>query len=41
MKKAFAIFLVLLFGILQGTGMGADKVTLRLNWNVYGEHAGF
>ena len=40
-KKTFLIFLVLLFGLLQGTGIGADKVTLRLNWNVYGEHAGF
>jgi NitT/TauT family transport system substrate-binding protein len=41
MKKGLAIFFVLLFGVLAGTGMGADKVTLRLNWNVYGEHAGF
>ena len=41
MKKGFLILFVLLFGILQGAAMGADKVTLRLNWNVYGEHAGF
>jgi len=41
MKKVFIIFFVLLFGVLQGVGIGADKVTLRLNWNVYGEHAGF
>jgi NitT/TauT family transport system substrate-binding protein len=41
MKKGFLISFVLLFGFLQGAAMGADKVTLRLNWNVYGEHAGF
>ena len=41
MKKTFLVFLIFLFGSLQGTGIGADKVTLRLNWNVYGEHAAF
>ncbi len=40
MKKICVFFL---FGLLiiQGMGWAADKVTFRLNWNVYGEHAGF
>jgi len=35
------ILLTLPFGLFPGTGVTADKITLRLNWNVYGEHAAF
>jgi len=39
--KKICVFFLFGFLIFQGMGWAADKVTLRLNWNVYGEHAGF
>jgi NitT/TauT family transport system substrate-binding protein len=41
MKKVLAICFLFSLIALQGTGLAVDKVTLRLNWNVYGEHAAF
>jgi NitT/TauT family transport system substrate-binding protein len=39
-RGSFICFLLGLF-FIPGTGLAAEKVTLRLNWNVYGEHAAF
>jgi NitT/TauT family transport system substrate-binding protein len=41
MRKFYVIFSVMMLWASQGTGIAADKLTLRLNWNVYGEHAAF
>jgi NitT/TauT family transport system substrate-binding protein len=41
MRKFCVIFSVMMLWASQGTGMATDKLTLRLNWNVYGEHAAF
>ena len=41
MKRGFTVFFLAALYLFQGAAWGADKVTLRLNWNVYGEHAAF